>query len=62
MDVAVWNTLHHDDQQKVSALIEALPQLLQSLQAEGIDPKRDWQDWYKLVQDIRDIHKSLATT
>lgn len=60
MDVNVWSSLSEADQQRLASLIDALPTLLQSVEASGADPQRDWQEWYKLVEDIRQIHRTVC--
>jgi len=55
MDVQVWGQLGDADRHFLRALIDALPGLLATLQASGVQIGRTWQDWLKLADDSRRI-------
>lgn len=55
MDVQVWSQLSDADHHFLRALLDALPGLLTTLQASGVQISRAWQDWFKLADHSRHI-------
>lgn len=61
MDLEIWRQLLPEDQAFLSALINQIPEMLASLQQDGVRLKRDWHDWDLMAQHTQRIF-NLTTT
>ena len=55
MDVQVWGELGDTDRRFMVALLDALPGLLNALEAGGTQLSRAWKDWHDLAENARRI-------
>jgi hypothetical protein len=55
MDLAVWQRLSENDHAFLSALIQRLPVILDTLQSANVQLQRPWQDWVNLAQEIERV-------
>lgn len=56
MDMDVWQRISAHDRTFLTALLERLPSILETLQSAGTQLQRPWKDWINLVLDIQRIY------
>ena len=55
MDLAVWQRVSENDRAFLAGLIKSLPAILVDLKSAGVQLKRPWEDWVKMVQEIQRV-------
>lgn len=61
MDLGVWRKLREKDQEIIRSIVKHLPRWMRELENSGIELKRPWAEWQKMVAEIQRIMSQHAT-